>query len=74
MHAGRRCRGGGSASSKTVAETAARCTSERKGPTVYAGAMGVATVISDSNKRQLVGRVLCRWARDGRAFRRLAWL
>ena len=41
---------------------------------MYAGAMGVATVISDSNKRQLVGRVICRWAGDGRAFRRLAWL
>ena len=41
---------------------------------MYAGAMGVATVISDSNKRQLVGRVICRWAGDGRAFRRLGWL
>ena len=32
---------------------------------MYAGATGVATVISDSNKRQLVGKVICRWARDG---------
>ena len=41
---------------------------------MYAGTTGVATVISASHKRQLVGRVICRWDGDGRAFRRVRWL